>query len=131
MTIVPIPLGHCLGDPPDCCLGMKRLSLMLSIADDERGKPLVVHREDQPCFAIHITHLYSGVPGDPDPHPRSIKLIAHLEVWLPFGVKGERGSRVPLLINEAELLGADGGRHLSCRFLRRDKASPDKTGRNN
>ena len=32
--------------PPDCFLGMKCLRLTLSIADDERGEPLVVHREN-------------------------------------------------------------------------------------
>jgi hypothetical protein len=82
--------------PPDYFLGMKRLRLMLSIAGDERGEALVVHRENQSCFAIHITHGYSSFPGDSDPHPRSIKLIAHGEDRLSFVVKGEYGSRVPL-----------------------------------
>jgi hypothetical protein len=31
---------------PDYFLGMKRLSLMLSITDDERREPLLVHRKD-------------------------------------------------------------------------------------
>jgi hypothetical protein len=62
---------------------------MLSIADDERGEPVLVHREHQSCFAVHILQGYSGLRGDPDPHSIGIKLIAHLEEWLPFVVKGE------------------------------------------
>jgi hypothetical protein len=101
---------------------------MLSIADDERRETLGVHRENQPCFAIYITHLYSCFSGDPDPYPRSIKLIVHGKDRLPFVVKGEQGSRVPLSINETELLGVDNGWHCPRWLLRCDKPSPDKRG---
>jgi hypothetical protein len=76
-------------------------------------------------------HGYSGFRGDPDPHPIGLKLIAHMEERLPFFAKREQGPRVPLPIDEAELLGADDCGHFPCRFLRGDKTSPNETGGDN
>jgi hypothetical protein len=104
---------------------------MLSITDDKRREPILVYREHHTCFAIDITHGDSGLGGDPDPHPIDIRVIGHMEERLPFGVKGEQGARVPLSINEAELLGADDCGHLHCRLLRDDRGSANETGGNN
>jgi hypothetical protein len=54
-----------------------------------------------------------------------------MEERLPFAVEGEQGSRVPLSVNETELLGADDCGHFSRRLLRGDRASANKTDGNN